>query len=303
MQGKRINIEPFRDIYPFDSHFLDIDGLAYHYLDEGQGEPVVMLHGNPTWSFFYRELIKALSKTHRIIVPDHMGCGLSARPNLSEYDFRLASRIRDLECLLSHLGLDAGLTLIVHDWGGMIGSAYALRHQRRITRMIVMNTAAFHPPNGKPAPWQLRLIRDFELFGRLAVLGLNLFAKGAIHLAAHRRLEPKVSRGLLAPYNTPRNRLATLKFVQDIPLRRGDPSYGIVDWVDRHMEELIAIPLLLLWGKHDFVFDGDYFNEWRRRFPNAQAYCFEDAGHYLLEDVPQKIIPLIMDFLDARLQQ
>lgn len=297
MSAKAIDLEPFRDIYPFRSHFLAIDGLAYHYLDEGSGPPVVMLHGNPTWSFFYRELVAALSGTHRVIVPDHMGCGLSARPGESEYDFRLESRIRDLGCLLDHLGLQENITLIVHDWGGMIGAAYALRHLERMGRLVVMNTAGFHPPGGKAAPWRLRLIRDLPLFGRLAVLGCNLFARGAVHMAPKKRLAPKVARGLLAPYNSPSNRLATLKFVQDIPLAKGDPSYDTVTWVDENLHALSGVPMLLLWGRHDFVFDLDYFNEWRRRFPHAAAHHFEDAGHYLLEDVPHKIVPLVTRFL------
>ncbi|MBI2231714.1 MAG: alpha/beta fold hydrolase, partial [Deltaproteobacteria bacterium] len=115
----------FRKLYPFDSHFLQLGGLRYHYLDEGQGEPVVMLHGNPTWSFYYRRLIKDLRARYRVIAPDHMGCGFSDKPQI--YDYRLDRHIINLEALIAHLGLNR-ITLVMHDWGGPIGMGYAARH-------------------------------------------------------------------------------------------------------------------------------------------------------------------------------
>ena len=106
-------------------------------------------------------------------------------------------------------------------------------------------------------------------------------------------------RGLLAPYGTPRHRLATLRFVQDIPLFPGDPAYATVAWVSAQLERLDERPLLLLWGKHDFVFDTDYYSEWRRRFPKAPARLFDDAGHYLFEDRPRRCTALIRAFLQT----
>ena len=126
----------------------------------------------------------------------------------------------------------------------------------------------------------------------------NLFARGAIHMAPRKRLAAEVKQGLLAPYNCPQNRTATLRFVQDIPLAPGDPGFDIVDRVDRHLSLLAGIPMLILWGRHDFVFDVDYYNEWCRRFPSAESHLFDDAGHYLLEDVPHRIVGLVKDFLD-----
>ena len=117
-------------------------------------------------------------------------------------------------------------------------------------------------------------------------------------MAPRKRLTAKVKQGLLAPYNCPQNRLATLRFVQDIPLEPGDPGFDIVDRVDRHLATLAHIPMLILWGRHDFVFDLGYYNEWCRRFPNAESHLFDDAGHYLLEDVPDRIIGLVNNFLD-----
>ncbi len=288
----------FSALYPFESRYLDINGLRYHYLDEGSGEPLLMLHGNPTWSFYFRRLIIAFRERYRVIVPDHMGCGLSDKPDGSRYDFRLKSRVDDLNALITHLNPDQPITLIVHDWGGMIGLAWALEHLERIGRLVIMNTAGFFPPGGKAIPLRLRLLRTPNPIMNWAVLHLNLFAAAAIHMAPRRRLPASVRSGLLAPYLNPQNRLATLKFVQDIPLGPKDPSGDIVAEVDRNLGRIMDRPAQLIWGAHDFVFNRSYYDEWRRRVPHAQAHWLHDAGHYLLEDAPDTIIALIQGFMD-----
>ncbi len=296
-KNKKIDTSTFRHIYPFKSHYLDINGLNYHFLDEGHGDPVVMIHGNPTWSFYYRKLVQSLSVRFRTIVPDHMGCGLSDKPDVHGYDYRLKSRVDDLENLLDHLGIEKNITLVLHDWGGMIGMAYALRYPERIRRFVIMNTAAFLPPKGKTLPMRLRVIRDIEPLATLAVLGFNLFARSALFMAPHKKLPKDVKSGLIAPYNSWKNRIATLKFVQDIPVKEADPSYRLVRYVDDNLYKLRHIPMLLCWGEHDFVFDSDYRLEWQRRFPDATVKTFSDAGHYVLEDASDRIIPLVKDFL------
>ncbi len=283
--------------YPFKSNYLTIRGLRYHYLDEGQGEPLVMLHGNPTWSFYFRRLVEKFSATYRVIVPDHIGCGLSDKPGPGQYDFRLRSRIDDLNALLAHLVPDQAVTLIVHDWGGMIGLGWAVDHLEHVRRLVIMNTAGFFPPGRKAIPWRLRLLRRPNPLMDWAVLHLNLFARAALYMAPRRSLPPAIKAGLIAPYDTPRHRLATLKFVQDIPLSPDDPSGPIVARVDRELDRITARPVLLIWGRHDFVFDRDYFDEWRRRMPKAEVHWLDEAGHYLLEDAPEKIAGLIGAFL------
>jgi haloalkane dehalogenase len=294
---KSINLSKFRHLYPFDSHYLDLNGLKYHYLDEGRGDPVVMIHGNPTWSFYYRVLVKALCPHFRTIVPDHIGCGLSDKPEADAYDYRLKNRVDDLEVLFAHLNLKEKLTLVVHDWGGIIGMAAAVRRPEKISRIIVLNTAAFLPPAAKRLPLRLRAIRNIKPLAVPAVLGLNLFARGALYMAAHKSLASDVKSGLAAPYNCWQNRIATLKFVQDIPIDEQDPSYHLVKYVDTHLEALSGLPMLICWGERDFVFDTDYRDEWQRRFPKAEVHTFADAGHYVLEDAADKIIPLVKDFL------
>ncbi|MGB9443309.1 MAG: alpha/beta fold hydrolase, partial [Desulfobacterales bacterium] len=271
MKRKPIDISGFRHLYPFTSHYLDLNGLKYHYLDEGEGDPIVMVHGNPTWSFYYRELIKALRGRYRSIVPDHIGCGLSDKPEVSDYDYRLHSRIDDLDNLLDTLTDVEKITLILHDWGGMIGMAYALRHPEKIRRLVVMNTAAFLPPPAKRIPVRLSIIRRSGPLAALAVLGFNLFAVGALFMASEKGLSAEVKTGLTAPYNCWKNRIATLKFVQDIPLAEKDPSYRLVKQVDDQLQTLSKLPMLVFWGEHDFVFDHDYLSEWQRRFPEAEV--------------------------------
>jgi haloalkane dehalogenase len=179
----------------------------------------------------------------------------------------------------------------------MIGMTYALRHPEKISRLIVLNTAAFLPPDTKKLPLRLYLIRNSGPLAAIAVLGFNLFAVGALHMASHRGLARDVKRGLTAPYNCWKNRIATLKFVQDIPIEEKDPSYIIVKQAGEQLHSLSNLPMLICWGENDFVFDSDYLAEWRRRFPAAEIHRFSDAGHYVLEDVPEKIVPLIQDFL------
>ncbi len=283
--------------YPFTSHFQRINGHACHYIDRGRGDPLVMVHGNPSWSFYYRRLILALSDRFRTIAVDHIGCGLSEKPAPAVYDYTLARRYADFEQFIASLYLTQKLTLIVHDWGGMIGMLYAVNHPEVIGRIVILNTAAFPPPAGKPIPWQLKLIRNFPLFATPAVLGANIFARGALYLAVCRRLPADIKAGYLAPYNCWSNRIATLRFVQDIPLSAADPGFELVAHAGRHLDRLQHIPMLILWGKQDFVFDRDYYDEWRRRFPHAQATAYADAGHYILEDKPGETFAAISNFL------
>jgi len=296
-KNRPVNISAFHHIYPFKSHYVEIDGLKYHFLDQGSGDPVIMIHGNPTWSFYFRKLIQGLSNRYRAVAPDHIGCGLSDKPGITRYDYRLKSRVRDLESFLEYLELKEKITLVLHDWGGMIGMAYALRYPQMIGRIVIMNTAAFLPPKGKMLPIRLRVVRNVTPFATLAVQGFNLFAYGALYMASCKGMKKDVKSGLIAPYNSWNNRIATLKFVQDIPVSEKDPSYSLVKYVDENLYKLSHIPMLICWGEHDFVFDSTYLAEWRRRFPNAEVHALKDAGHYVLEDAADGIVPLVKDFL------
>ena len=286
-----------KNIYPFESNFLDRSGLQYHYIDEGSGDPVVMVHGNPTWSFYYRNLIQALSGGYRTIAPDHIGCGLSDKPGDDRYEYTLRSRLDDLGALLSHLNIEREITLVLHDWGGMIGMLYAVRHPERIKRLVILNTSAFHLPDTKPFPWALWLCRNTAL-GAFLVRGFNAFSGIASHVGCKRKkMLPDIRRAYREPYSSWQNRIATLRFVQDIPLKPGDESYDLVAEVEQNVGKLTDKPMLVCWGLKDFVFDRHFLQCWEDRFPEAEVHRFDDCGHYILEDASDEVIAHIRNFL------
>lgn len=283
--------------YPFKSHFLDLNGLKYHYLDEGDGDPVVMVHGNPTWSFYYRNLIKALRPDYRTIVPDHIGCGLSDKPADSYYSFSLKQRVDDLEALLESLEIREKITLVLHDWGGMIGMAYASRHPERIARLVILNTAAFPLPADKPLPLALKIGRDTQL-GAFLIQGLNAFALVAARIGCKRKpLSAELRKAYCFPYRTWHDRVAVLRFVQDIPLSSKDRGFEIIAEVAAGLDRFAHLPMTICWGEKDFVFDRHFLDEWRRRFPQADVHAFADCGHYILEDAENEVVPIIQQFL------
>ncbi|MEO6952630.1 MAG: alpha/beta fold hydrolase [Polyangia bacterium] len=285
-------------LYPFESHVLDRDGLAYHYLDEGSGDLVLMLHGNPSWSFYYRDLVKALRPDHRCVVPDHIGMGMSDKPGDDRYRYVLESRIDDVERLVDSLTLDRKLTLVLHDWGGMIGMGYAVRHPERIGRIVLLNTAAFHLPSELRVPLALRMVRDSGL-GALGVRGMNVFARGAVSVGCKRTgMSAEIRAGYLAPYDTWKNRIATLRFVQDIPLSPSDPSYALVSQIEAGLEKFTNTPVLICWGERDFVFTSAVLDHWIRRWPHAEVHRFADCGHYVLEDAGPEIAAHVRRFLE-----
>jgi len=268
-----------------------------NYLDEGEGDAIIMLHGNPTWSFYYRNLVLALRDSYRCIAPDHLGCGLSDNPPEALYDYSLKSRIDDLEALLDHLNLRENLTLVLHDWGGMIGMAFASRHPHRIKRIIASNTGAFPLPSTKRLPWSLWLGRNTRL-GAWLILRHNAFCRAAAKWCVTRKpLSPEVRAMYLNPYDTPEHRVAVLKFVQTIPLKPSDPGYDIVSGTAASLGRFANVPTLLLWGMKDFVFDRHFLAEWQRHFPHAETQTWPDCGHYLLEDAHEEVIMRVREFL------
>jgi pimeloyl-ACP methyl ester carboxylesterase len=292
-----------RDLYPWTGKFFDVgDGVRMHYLDEGDPnrEVLVMLHGNPTWSFYWRHLITALSKQYRVIVPDHVGCGLSDKPGDDRYEYVLENRVKDVEKLLESLSIRDNVTLVLHDWGGMIGMAYATRNPARVKRLVVLNTAGFGLPEGRKLPWQIALVRFLPFFS-IPVRGFNAFSVGATMTCStvKGRLTRAVKRMYLAPYDSWKNRIAVHRFVQDIPLEPGDRSFPLVKQVSDNLGQWAHTPLLVLWGMKDFVFDEHFLAEWKRRLPHAEIHEFPEAGHYVVEDAHEKIVPLMRTFLDA----
>ena len=286
--------------YPFTpSRFAARPGICMSYLDEGprDGEVIVMLHGNPSWSFYWRKLVLGLRDRYRCIVPDHVGMGLSDRPGDDRYEYTLQSRIDDLDALLAHLGIDGPVTLAVHDWGGMIGFGWALAHSERVRRLVVLNTSAFPLPAAKRMPLRLRMGRDSRLGGFL-IRRFNLFARGAAHFGTRRRLSPDVRRAYSGVYDGWDAAISTLRFMQDIPLAPGDRAWPLVEASAKKLPDYADRPVFLGWGLRDFVFDRHFLEGFREALPQAEQHVFGDAGHYVLEDKAEELVPAIRAFLD-----
>ena len=285
--------------YPFTpKQFQPRPGLSMSYLDEGprDGEVVVMLHGNPSWSYYWRNLVSGLSDKYRCIVPDHIGMGLSDKPDDSRYEYTLQSRVDDVAALLRHLGITGPVTLAVHDWGGMIGFGWALSHAAQVKRLVVTNTAAFPLPQAKPMPWQIALGRDWK-FGALIIRAFNAFSSGASYLGVERRMPADVRRAYVSPYNNWKNRISTVRFMQDIPLGTQDKAWPLLEEAGRRLPEFADRPAFLGWGLKDFVFDKHFLAGFRAALPQAEVHAYDDAGHYVLEDKHELLVPLIRDFL------
>lgn len=277
--------------YPFIPVTVTVaGGHRISCVDEGQGLPVVMLHGNPSWSYLYRRLILGLRGNYRCLAPDHLGCGLSAKPQ--DYPYRLADHIANLEQVLAQRGIGR-CVLVVHDWGGAIGMGWAVRNPEKVAGLVVMNTAAFR---SRRIPLRIAVCR-WPLLGAVLVRGLNLFARGAVHMAVVRPMAPEVAAGFLAPYDSWASRVAVHRFVRDIPLRPGHPSWETLVALEEGLARLTGKPMLLCWGGRDFCFNDWFYQEWRRRFPEAQCHYFTEAGHYLLEDAFPEIEARVRDFL------
>ncbi len=291
--------------YPFiPKRFTVRPGIAMSFLDEGprDGEVVVMLHGNPSWSYYWRHLVLGLRDRYRCIVPDHVGMGLSDRPDdaadaAPRYDYTLQSRVDDLDALLRQLGIDGPVTLAVHDWGGMIGFGWALSHLPQVKRLLILNTAAFPLPAAKAMPWQIAVGRHSR-FGGWLIRRFNLFARGAARFGTRRRLPAGVRQAYASVYAGWDNAIATLRFMQDIPLREGDPAWPLVAEAGRRLPEFADRPAFIGWGLRDFVFDRHFLDVFRRALPHAEVHAFEDAGHYVLEDKHEVLVPEIREFLD-----
>jgi haloalkane dehalogenase len=287
--------------YPFAPNRFEVrPGIAMSFLDEGprDGETVVMLHGNPSWSYYWRHLVLGLRDKYRCIVPDHVGMGFSDRPDDARYTYTLQSRIDDLDALLKHLGIAGPVTLAVHDWGGAIGFGWALRDPARVKRLVITNTGAFPLPAAKKFPKRIAMGRDSRLGGCL-IRAFNLFARGAARFGTERRLPQDVRDAYAGVYDGWDKAISTLRFMQDIPLAEGDAAWSLVKEMEAALPAYADRPAFLGWGLKDFVFDRHFLNGFRAALPDAETHAFADANHYVLEDKHEVLVPAIRKFLDA----
>jgi len=245
-----------------------------HYVDEGPRDapPVLMVHGNPTWSFYYRN-----------------------KP--ADYDYCLQNRIDNLASLVESLDLQ-NTTLVAHDWGGSIGIGALQKLRDRFKKIVLFNTAAFPPPY---IPFRIRVCR-WPIMGKLGLQGFNLFAKAAITMATERQdgLPKQVAEGLLSPYNSWANRIATYQFVKDIPLSKSHKTWDVLEKIEAGLPELGSLPIKLIWGMKDWCFRPECLDRFVSHWPGADVTKFENGGHYIVEDEPEKVVSLVREFLDSQ---
>lgn len=286
--------------YPFQGRWFDHGAAHQHYVDEGQGKPVLMVHGNPTWSYMWRRLVLGLRGRYRCIAPDHLGMGLSDRARDLPGALLAESRARDLGRLVEHLVTERraparGWTLVVHDWGGPVALWWAHLHPGVVDRLVVLNTAAFPWPPGYRPPRSLLALRQRSV-GRVAHA-----SNAVVHLALSggvcRPLPPAVRAAYAAPYRRQRDRSTLVRVAQDIPLGPADAGWPHTQRLGEALVCFTQVPVFLGWGMRDPLYDDLVLAEWTRRLPGAALHLYPHAGHYVLEDMAWQLVEDIRDFL------
>jgi haloalkane dehalogenase len=278
-----------RTLYPFESHFLDLPEGRIHYVDEGPrtGPTLLCLHGNPTWSFLYRDVIASCSNEMRVVAPDLLGFGLSDKP--AGFSYLPRDHARVVERVVDELGLD-DVVIVVHDWGGPIGLDWATRHPDRVRGVVVTNSWLW-PHDSTRVRLFGRLLGG--ALGREAILRFNAFARVVVPLAfADRsRLSPGVHRHYVAPLSTPEKRKGSWVFPREL---LGSSAWLGDLWARR--DALADVPMLLVWGFDDPAFGGE-LNRWKRAFPRARTVPLDGCGHYVAEERSSELAAAIDGFL------
>jgi pimeloyl-ACP methyl ester carboxylesterase len=297
MKDEAIQRETFNDTYPFAPNYLNVNGFDMHYVDKGSGEPVVLLHGDPTWGYLWRNIIPPLAKITRCVVPDHMGMGKSEVPR-GPYPYRLVHHIANLEALIIELDVQ-DITLAVHDWGGPVGLGFAIRHPDRIKRLVISNTWASARWPGGPLPRLIEMIRSSA--GEKFVLEKNGYLERALIGTTHHagRISGPVMDAYRAPFPSPESRVAMLSWSRDIPMNEADPSYPEMQRIEDNLALFANTPTLIVWGMLDPVLPGSVLHWWQDIFPHATVHRIENASHFLQEDAPEQFGSYISDFIAA----
>jgi pimeloyl-ACP methyl ester carboxylesterase len=295
--------ETFENTWPFAPRYTESAGFRQHYVDQGTGRPIILLHGQPTWGYIYRKFIPPLAATHRVIVPDHMGFGKSETPPDREYTLR--THVENLTALIDELDL-RDITLVMQDWGGPIGVGYAVRHPERIHSLVLMNTVVGYGtagrrdlPNPIETPW-FRWIRDGLPTGRtqavLSNLGSTILSvMQIVGLERLDRVDPTFIRAYGAPFPTPTDCKGAIEFPLDLALGR------IRDFVRQGAAGVPALrdkPALMIEGMLDRAIPpalalADFSGLW----PKAPVIQVPGAGHYIQEDAPEIVVPALQTFL------
>lgn len=274
-----------RAAYPFEPRRFGTADGELSYLDEGSGPAVLLVHGTPSWSFEFRQVVRDLSRDHRCIVPDHLGFGLSDKP--APAPLAPEDHARRLRALVEALDL-RDVTLVVHDFGGPIGLPLALEEASRISRVVVLNTWMW-PSEGDPSIARIdRVVRSW--FGRFLYRWLGFSARVILPSAFgdKRRLTKAIHRQFLAPLATRSDREGT--YALALALKGADPHYAAL-WSAR--EALARHPVTIVWGVKDPAIGPKYLERWAALLPHARIERLEDCGHFVAEERPDAVVAAV----------
>ena len=277
--------------YPFQGKFCQVDGGSMHYIDEGAGEPIVFVHGFPTWTFMWRGLIRDLSLKHRCIAMDHIGFGLSDKPE--HWSYTPEAHARNYRKLLDHLGIST-FSLVVHDFGGPIALSHALDFPGRINRIVALNSFM----------WSLKSDDRFVKFdhkvngpiGKLALTATQIGLNKMLHdmVSQKAKVAPAVYGQYTGPYHNSTERQGPFGLAKGYI---GSSQWLYDLWVRR--EAISHIPLQVIWGMKDQLFTSTQLDKWRQHWPNAEVDVFGDSGHLVLEEHPREVEAAMYLFLDG----
>jgi haloalkane dehalogenase len=282
-----------RRAYPFQSRFLTLPQGRMHYVDEGEGEPVLFVHGTPTWSFEFRALIRGVRRDHRAIAPDHLGFGLSERPR--DFAYTPEAHAQALQTFVDRLRLER-FTLVVHDFGGPIALPLALARPERVARLVVMNSFMWPLDTDKDLAKNASFVAS-EL-GRMLYRHVNAPLRLTMPSAFfdRKKLTPELHQHYLSVFPDGVSRERVLWQLARSLLASGD--YYARLWEGR--EALRNIPALIIWGMQDPAFTPHHLRRWQRALPLAQTLDIGDAGHWPHEEQPQTVTNALRSFLEAR---
>ncbi|MGC7102114.1 alpha/beta fold hydrolase [Amycolatopsis lurida] len=273
-------------LYPFGSNFLNIAGARLHYVDEGEGDPLLLLHGNPTWSFVYRELIKGLSDRFRCIAIDNPGFGLSSAPD--DYGYMPADHAKVIEQFVLELDLK-NVTMMTQDWGGPIGFWVATRHAERMSGFIVGNTWAWPMTDARTRVFSAMMGGPV---GRYMIKRRNLFVEKVLPGGVKRH---KLPDEVMAAYRGPFSEVEARKAVHVLP-RQIVQSGDFLREVEQRLPSVSDRRTLILWPSDDYAFGENELKRWESIFPGHKTVRLEGAGHYIQEDAPDEIIAAIREW-------
>lgn len=278
--------ETLEKLFPFKRRYMELEKCRIHYVDEGEGRPLVLFHSCPMWSFAYREMIREFSSTHRVIAFDLPGFGLSDKP--ANFDYTLNGYINLVEGFLGNLNL-TDMVFVLHGWGGTAAMGYAVRHPKRVAGLVILNSMAF---SDYTIPFRLRFCR-IPWLGAKLVMDMRVFLFG--NLSSYGK---EVAEAYEYPFRDRNARLAVYSFVKDIPLVPEADSALVMLEIETGLWMFRMKPAILIWGMKDWLYTERSLDSWSRYLPNAEVKTLPKAGRYVQEDASDELIGIIHEFLE-----